>query len=134
MNPKVTQREPLDLQAQPFFHVVVPDYVDLVRRLGFFKRPGEVVGFGDGEIVEIVLELMLGLLVFGDGDVGGEERTRLGVKKSTGRCGEVSNNDEDRENLTNSRITMICSRSSWVMMGLKVRVYQSASFRVQPRM
>ena len=65
------EAEPLDLQAQPLLHVVVLDYVDLVRRLGFLKRPGEVVGFGDGEIVEIVLELLLGLLVFGDGDVGG---------------------------------------------------------------
>lgn len=65
------EAEPLDLQAQPLLHVVVLHYVDLVRSLSLFQRLGEVVGLGDGEIVEIVLELLLRLLVFRDGDIGG---------------------------------------------------------------
>ncbi|KAM1263603.1 hypothetical protein ACFX2G_029204 [Malus domestica] len=51
------EAEPLDFQTQPLLHVVL--FVDLVRRLGLLERLGEVVGLGDGEIVDIVLELLL---------------------------------------------------------------------------
>lgn len=38
---------------------MVLDFVDLVRRLGLLEQLDEVVGLGNGEIVEIVLELLL---------------------------------------------------------------------------
>lgn len=65
------EAEPLDLQAEPLLHVVVLDYVDLVGDSSLFQGLGDVVGFGDREIVEIDLELLLRGLVLGNGDVGG---------------------------------------------------------------
>lgn len=65
------QTKPLDLQAEPLLQVVILHDVDLERDLGLAERLGEVVGFGDGEAVEIGLEFLLGGLVGRDGDVGG---------------------------------------------------------------